>query len=220
MAIYKTSKAKENILRKIRQALHDDAVPQPFPETDKRAENAPLFEMPDKPLEELFAETFTQAGGNFVFCNDYNEVAQNLSLLAESRNWTEVLCPCVPLFATLMEYKLPFLYEYNPARESANACITDCEAAIARTGSYLFSSRQNYGRTSSIYFPVHIVLLSYNQIFPDIDKALTMLQNKYQGKLPSMINLNTGPSRTADIEKTLVTGIHGPKEIFCFFVNT
>jgi L-lactate dehydrogenase complex protein LldG len=34
-----------------------------------------------------------------------------------------------------------------------------------------------------------------------------------------MISLQTGPSRTADIEKTLVTGVHGPKEVFCFYVN-
>ena len=217
MATYKTSKAKENILRNIRQALNEEQLPMPYPEADKGS--FPLFHPPETNLEEAFAKSFTEAGGNFIFCNNYDEVSDYIQTLAYSRKWTEVFCPCVPLFSALMEYKLPFLHEYNMSHDRADACITDCEAAIARTGSFLFSSRQNYGRTASIYFPVHIVVLSPNQILPDIDNGLTMLRNKYRGKMPSMINLNTGPSRTADIEKTLVTGIHGPREVFCFYVD-
>jgi L-lactate dehydrogenase complex protein LldG len=37
--------------------------------------------------------------------------------------------------------------------------------------------------------------------------------------IPSMISYATGPSRTADIEKTLVVGVHGPKEVYCFLVD-
>lgn len=217
MTTYKTSKSKENILRKIRHAVATEPLPMPFPEAEKQGGS--VFHHSNDPVDEVFATMFTQAGGIFIFCNNYDEVAQNLMRLAESRKWKEVFCPCIPLFSALIDYKLPFLQEYNVTHENADACITDCEAAIARTGSFFFSSRQNYGRTSSIYFPVHIVVLTPNQIIADIDKGLKMLHNKYRGKMPSMINLNTGPSRTADIEKTLVTGIHGPKEIFCFYVN-
>jgi L-lactate dehydrogenase complex protein LldG len=38
-------------------------------------------------------------------------------------------------------------------------------------------------------------------------------------KYPSMVTLATGPSRTADIEKTLVVGVHGPKEVYCFLIE-
>ena len=44
-------------------------------------------------------------------------------------------------------------------------------------------------------------------------------REKYKNNLPSLISLATGPSRTADIEKTLVVGVHGPKEVFCFLVD-
>jgi L-lactate dehydrogenase complex protein LldG len=114
---------------------------------------------------------------------------------------------------------LAFVREFNEKHEYADACITDCEAAIARTGSFVLSSKQNHGRVAPIFFPVHIVVLTPNQILADIENALNLLQRKYQGQLPSMLNINTGPSRTADIEKTLVTGVHGPKEVFCFLVN-
>ena len=45
------------------------------------------------------------------------------------------------------------------------------------------------------------------------------MQIKYKKNLPSFITLATGPSRTADIEKTLVVGIHGPKEVYVFLLE-
>ncbi|WP_118953273.1 LutC/YkgG family protein [Taibaiella helva] len=219
MQTYKTSKARENILRKIRIALQEEAVPMPFPETEKLAIpsffNGPLGSTP----EETFAVAFSNSGGHFVFCHNQDELLTNLKMLAESRGWTEVLCAHKSLFSFLVNNKISFVREFNPMHEQAQACITDCEAAIARTGSFLFSSKQNHGRVAPVYFPVHIVVLQPHQIVPDIADGLKLLKQKYNDQLPSMINLNTGPSRTADIEKTLVTGVHGPKEVFCFFLN-
>jgi L-lactate dehydrogenase complex protein LldG len=53
----------------------------------------------------------------------------------------------------------------------------------------------------------------------DIKDALVFVQSKYQNNIPSLITFATGPSRTADIEKTLVVGVHGPKEVYCFLVD-
>jgi L-lactate dehydrogenase complex protein LldG len=58
-----------------------------------------------------------------------------------------------------------------------------------------------------------------NQIVPDIKDGLKTLNNRYGKKLPSAINFITGPSRTADIEMQLVTGVHGPKELYVFLIN-
>ena len=86
-------------------------------------------------------------------------------------------------------------------------------------GSILISSNQHMGRTAPVFYPVHIVFAYADQIVGDIDEAFAAMKKKYGTNLPSMMNLNTGPSRTADIEKTLVVGVHGPAEVFCFFVN-
>ena len=48
--------------------------------------------------------------------------------------------------------------------------------------------------------------------------ALQLFKNE-EAHLPSMISYATGPSRTADIEKTLVVGVHGPKEVYLFLVG-
>ncbi|MFT4061969.1 MAG: LUD domain-containing protein [Edaphocola sp.] len=220
MQTFKTSKAKENILRRIRQELQEASVPQPYPEVGKQ-KNASFFFAPSsqETAEETFAAELTAAGGHFIFCATQYDLARNLANLVESRGWSEIMCAHKPLFSFLVNSKLSFVREFNPKLEHIPACVTDCEAAIARTGSFLFSSRQHHGRVASIYFPAHIVVVQPHQVVNDIEDGFTLLKQKYGGQLPSMINLNTGPSRTADIEKTLVTGVHGPKEVFCFFLN-
>jgi L-lactate dehydrogenase complex protein LldG len=58
-----------------------------------------------------------------------------------------------------------------------------------------------------------------HQLVFDLKDALNKLKDKYGNDLPSAISFATGPSRTADIEKTLVVGIHGPKEVYVFLVD-
>ena len=75
------------------------------------------------------------------------------------------------------------------------------------------------GRTGSVYAPVHICIAYTDQVVYDVKDALLLLQEKYGMALPSFISFASGPSRTADIEKTLVTGVHGPKEVYCFLTD-
>jgi len=95
--------------------------------------------------------------------------------------------------------------------------ITTCEYLSARTGSVVLSS-QNDGRRINIFAPTHIVVANENQILPDVDDCINALSEKYD-KLPSTISFATGPSRTADIEKTLILGAHGPKKLIVFIIK-
>lgn len=220
MAVLKTSRAKENILRRVREALVQEQVKKPFPEIEQGPEPNLYAQLPKDTIEESFAFEFVKSGGHFIFCEDDKDFARQLYHLAAAKEWKEVVCARSDMFSFLVGQGLNFVREMSFRHEATDACITDCEAAIARTGSLLFSSKQQYGRTAPIYFPAHIVGIYAHNIVADIDIALQMMQNKYGvNNMPSMINLNTGPSRTADIEKTLVTGVHGPKEVFCFFIN-
>ena len=80
------------------------------------------------------------------------------------------------------------------------------------------SAAQQSGRTVSVYAPIHICIAYTNQLVYDIKDALQLVQVKYTS-IPSLITFASGPSRTADIEKTLVTGVHGPKEVYLFLVD-
>ena len=217
MQTFKTSKARENILAKIRKELNKDALPIPFPEIEKR-QNESVYTPAGTSIEVQFAESFSALGGKFVFCADEHEFADNIISLYENRGWSHMLC-AEDHFAKAINKHEAIARPAEDMPEKADACITTCELLIARTGSVIISSHQNLGRTSSVFYPVHIIVAYIDQVMPDIMDGINYMKKKYGTELPSMINLNTGPSRTADIEKTLVVGVHGPGEVFCFLLN-
>ena len=70
-----------------------------------------------------------------------------------------------------------------------------------------------------MYAPVHICIAYTSQLRNDIKEVFVSLKEKHGNNFPSLVTFATGPSRPADIEKTLVTGVHGPKEVYCFLVD-
>lgn len=100
------------------------------------------------------------------------------------------------------------------------AGITGCEFLIARTGSVLVSSASLSGRQMHAFPPVHFIMAYQSQLVDYPENALKAIQQKYGTKLPSAITTITGPSRTADIEKTLVLGAHGPKELIVLLIES
>jgi L-lactate dehydrogenase complex protein LldG len=94
-------------------------------------------------------------------------------------------------------------------KESVQATITTAEALVALTGSVLVSAACG-GRGASVVAPVHIVLASSDQLVPDLDAAFARMRERNTAFQNSYVCLITGSSRTADIEKILVMGAHGP----------
>jgi L-lactate dehydrogenase complex protein LldG len=207
------SPAKENILKKIRQAL-TESTPLPFPQAEG---NSPVFPASLQPLEFQFAEHFNSLLGRFVYCINHEEAAAQLDALVTQRKWNKIVC-YEPGLKTLFQ-KNAFNKFCDSPLADCDAAVTSCEALIARTGTIMMSTAQESGRTVSVYAPVHICIASSNQLVYDVKDGLQLLKEKYGKQLPSFITLATGPSRTADIEKTLVVGVHGPKEVFCFLVD-
>ena len=205
--------AKENILKKIRQALAHP-VPVPFPQSEGKDS---VFQLSTKELELEFAENFTSLLGRFSFCADEKELVEQLNTLAIARKWEKIFCVEDDVKQNLSANGFTNIAATD--LKTCDASITSCELLIARTGSILLSSASQSGRTVSVYAPVHICVAYSNQLVYDIKDGLQILKEKYKNNLPSLISLATGPSRTADIEKTLVVGVHGPKEVFCFLVD-
>jgi len=101
--------------------------------------------------------------------------------------------------------------EGRPAEQS-QATVTLAEALVAQTGS-IFVSAACGGRAASVVAPVHILVASIQQLVPDLGAAFERLRERGAVENNSMLCLITGPSRTADIEKIIVMGAHGPRRV-------
>jgi len=204
--------ARENILNRIQQALQKQ-VPVPFP---ARTVDRAVFHASTEELAIAFAENFTKLQGRFSFCADEAELALQLQQLIDARHWQHIYCKEQAIVDMLSNKG--FSPSTTDDLHHCNVSITSCEKLIARTGSMLLSSASASGRTTSVYAPAHICIAYTDQLVDDIGDALMQAVAQHP-QLPSLITLATGPSRTADIEKTLVVGVHGPKEVFCFLVE-
>ena len=102
--------------------------------------------------------------------------------------------------------------------EACDAGISGCECLVAQTGSILVSSAAG-GRGLSILPHVHVVIARLDQIVPTLADALAGVPRAVGGGQPSMRSFITGPSRTGDIERILVLGAHGPKELLVILVG-
>ena len=208
------SPSKENILKKIRRALIH-STPVPFPQSEG---NNSIFQPSHQELEVEFAEQFTRLLGKFIYCLNHEELVTQLNSLITNQQWNKIYCREDQLKAMLRQNH--FDNFSNSELKDCDASITSCEALVARTGSIVMSAAQQSGRTVSVYAPVHICIAYTHQLKYDLKDALQMLKEKYNNQFPSLITFATGPSRTADIEKTLVVGVHGPKEVYLFLVES
>ena len=207
------SPSKENILKRIRKAL-THSTPLPFPESEG---NTSVFQPSQQELEIEFAEQFSKLQGRFVFCINRQELAFQLNSLIKKQDWQKVYSvedELLEPFVSQLEGRL-----VNTDLAGCDVSITGCEFLVARTGTIVMSAAQPSGRTTSVYAPIHICIAYTNQLVYDLKDALQLVKEKYGRNLPSLITFATGPSRTADIEKTLVVGVHGPKEAYLFLVE-
>lgn len=204
--------SKENILKKIRKAL-SHSTPLPFPNSEG---NTSVFHPSQQEMEVEFGEQFTRLQGRFIFCINRQELAFQLTSLVRKQDWSRVYCiedSIEPLVQQLGDRLV------KTGLADCDVSITGCECLVARTGTMVMSAAQQSGRTTSVYAPIHICIAFTNQLVYDIKDALQLVKDKYGSNLPSLITFATGPSRTADIEKTLVVGVHGPKEVYLFLVE-
>lgn len=205
--------ARINILAKLKAAQ------------DKRGEtgeNIPDFTSPvylplNPSLKEEFKTNLEIIGGQVYFCNTINEIQDQVKQICEEKKLDKIFC-VDPILQNLMEGAVKIESEENDFLDLSIG-MTTCEFLVAHLGSVLISSAQISGRRLNVFPETHIVIADETQIVDYLDNALEKLQEKYKNKLPSFISNITGPSRTADIEKTLVMGMHGPKSLILIISN-
>ncbi len=205
---------KEKILKRVRDALISKKE-NPFKNVDF---NTPVFVPSEEEKEIAFARKLMDMSGTFVYCENEKTLGDNLKSLLSQKGWQDYFVVDKKLEMLLQSLAVPF--QNNPATfNKMTAGITRCEYLIARFGSVLVSSGLDSGRRMFVFPESHIVVAYTSQVVVELQEALAGMRKRYREGYPSQMTVITGPSRTADIEKTLIMGAHGPRELYVFVVD-
>jgi L-lactate dehydrogenase complex protein LldG len=207
---------RERVLSRIRSALK-----APAPRHSSSAQQGPIF----LPVDGLLARFQKECATNVTECilapdaSGAREAARHvLASVAEG----EIYVQDAPLLHRILQDSdgghAVRWSSGGPPNESSQATVTLAECLVASHGSVLMTSSSG-GRGASVVAPVHIVVASESQLEPDLTAALARVKRSGLAERSSSLFLITGSSRTADIEKILVLGAHGPRRLVVILVH-
>ena len=233
---------KEEFLQSVRESLGRENVPpaQPYPllvetlaDLERQAAEIRQRIIEDRPaLLDKLADMAGKGGWKVYRAAGVEEAVGYIeSVVLESgaanivRSAQEVFDQ-VPVDAALANLGLKVttvLYDEANSREAlreeirqSGIGITGADYALAETGSLVILPRRGLSRLVSLVPPVHIALVRPDELLDSLDDLFLLRRLEYHqrgGEMGSYLNFITGPSRTADIEMTIVEGVHGPKEV-------
>ncbi len=125
---------------------------------------------------------------------------------------------CWPDFAVLPWQAAGLDVQARPAVGDDKVGVTGCYSAIAETGTLMMHSGAATPLTSSLLPDIHIAIVRKSRLVRCMEDAWDLLRSEL-GDLPRQVAFVSGPSRTADIEMTMVLGIHGPYRVHVILVN-
>jgi L-lactate dehydrogenase complex protein LldG len=212
-------------LRSLRKAPGSRPRPSYTPEAIfadiPTADRASLIEQFSRKLTALRGEVFTVAS--------HEEAARKIAELARTSEWLRCGRQRVHLLDRLFEshQELAFLAPEmtivegseslpHATVESMQCAFTVADSLIARTGSIVLQATTAGGRRLSVLPPVHCVVATADQLVPCLSPWLSA---SHQDQSWSYGTIITGPSRTADIERILVLGAHGPKRLIVIVID-
>ncbi|MBL4597416.1 MAG: LUD domain-containing protein [Rhizobiaceae bacterium] len=98
--------------------------------------------------------------------------------------------------------------------------VSHAMGGVAETGTLFMTSGKANPTTLNFLPETHIVVVNENDVEANYEDLLKKLRRKFGvGKMPRVLNMITGPSRSADIEQTLILGAHGPLRLHIIIVR-
>jgi len=201
---------RDAILARIRAGLRTPAQELPSASSDGE-----IFEPVTNPLDRFQQE----CKANLMEClmtSDTASSAQQLAQVLQSLPAGVIFVQDDPKLRIIMEMsrtERPIRWSSQGAPlEASQATVTLAEALIAQTGS-IFVTASCGGRGASVVAPCHIVVANVAQLVPDLKTVLANASKQGRLEQTSFACIISGSSRTADIEKILVQGAHGPRRL-------
>lgn len=213
-----TVKGKDDLLRRVRAALHGRRCSEAGGAVPVHAGAASPAERID-----LFRGRLEALGGTFVAASSAESAARLVLEALRDEGVTALLVPeDDPAARSLAEavappgpFRIASPEEIRQAAPPVSAGIQTAEYAIAETGTLVQTSGGGRTLLPGLVTDVHVALLSPEAFVDRMEECLAALANNP----PRNISFITGPSRTADIELTLTVGVHGPRRVIVVLLS-
>ncbi|MCH8822741.1 MAG: LUD domain-containing protein [Planctomycetes bacterium] len=219
---------REVFLAKIRGALgakKGRTITEPVPDVD---ESLVRLCQTDEDLPARFADR-AQALGMQIHHAKVNELGAQIGNILEKHNCKEAVTSIAhqllnkqvteilrDLGTAMIDHKST---SWHDQQFDVDAGITDVDAALAETGSIIISSGAHRSRGSYLAPPLHIALVRTSQILADLIDYFDCKNDWLDEPNQSATVLISGPSKTADIEGILITGVHGPGMVHIIIID-
>ncbi|MDR2756972.1 MAG: lactate utilization protein [Planctomycetaceae bacterium] len=230
---------QQSILTRIRTALEDrKKIPSTIPAIPKVWDvhsNSSTTEM-----TEHFQKNLEAVKGELVLCNDFSHAVEQVDELLSAINATQLAVFDHPLSRKIAE-QLNTLQSGTPQKntqqnrnfvfstsgfadnlpeelEKLDAGLVSPEYLLADTGSCLFSAPTAFDRLTTYLMPISIVVAEKSMFRENLPAVWGEMKPKLETAINGEFVIVTGPSRTADIEKILILGVHGPKRLIVFLI--
>jgi len=128
-----------------------------------------------------FAEKFTKSGGNFIYCQNTNELKENLGRICTEENITFIFT-CEKEIKTILNGVDVIISEDS---NRSNAIFSTCEALIAFNGGVIINELQTKGIRLGELPEVHIVIGKTSQLVETLHAGMAIINNKYKSNRPS-----------------------------------
>ncbi len=155
-----------------------------FPGNKKNKPEENKSENENLPLDEIFAQNFIKNKGKFLYADTLEEVTENISLILSENEWSEIICHDTDLSKLIATIPVKISKEFS----NKTPIFIGCEHLIAKDGSILFSSNQLKDRKISNLSENFIVYATTSQIVKNKGEALTGVNSRYKGNIPSNIS--------------------------------
>ena len=103
--------------------------------------------------------------------------------------------------------------------EQADMGISEFDLGIAQLGCIVQDASDLHTRLVSMLPPIHLALLKTSTLVESFADALEIIEKAYQENIPPYLSFITGPSKTADIERELTIGVHGPEKLIILCID-
>jgi L-lactate dehydrogenase complex protein LldG len=164
----------------------------------------------------VFTEMMQAVGGSVEILDDIDDVPQAVAEYLRNSNLpAHVRRGADPVIANLPWHRGGALEVVEGrAEDKDRASVTRAFAGVAESGTIIQVSGADNPTTLNFLPEVHIVVLEASAIFASYEEAWTKLRAAFgEGVMPRTVNMISGPSRTGDIEQTIVRPAHGPKNM-------